>query len=159
MSFTYWRCSWNWSQTKPNSWRRSVQDQPLNTDDEQDDDDDEIEYDENGYPTPAQVQRWKELHEAAARKWLEKTEKVIAEAAREIAEIEAQGGHVKLLITVDELRAAGALDCPPAWRKSLRNPRDLFSDVSEDASPRPNEPSQEKTDTDDNASSDDRAAT
>lgn len=25
------------------------------------------------------------------------------------------------LITVDELRAAGALDVPPAWRKSLGN--------------------------------------
>jgi hypothetical protein len=31
------------------------------------------------------------------------------------------------LITVDELRAAGALDVPPAWRKSLGVERDLFS--------------------------------
>lgn len=31
------------------------------------------------------------------------------------------------LITVDELRAAGALDVPAAWRKSLRIKRDLFS--------------------------------
>jgi hypothetical protein len=34
------------------------------------------------------------------------------------------------LITVDELRAAGALDVPPAWRKSLGVERDpgLFGD-------------------------------
>ena len=31
------------------------------------------------------------------------------------------------LITVDELRAAGALDVPAAWRKSLGVERDLFS--------------------------------
>jgi hypothetical protein len=31
------------------------------------------------------------------------------------------------LISVDELRAAGALDVPPAWRKSLGVERDLFS--------------------------------
>jgi len=30
------------------------------------------------------------------------------------------------LITVDELRAAGALDVPPAWRKSLGADSDLF---------------------------------
>jgi hypothetical protein len=117
-----------------------VKDQPLNSDDEQDDDDEEIEYDENGYPTPAQIQRWDELHAAAAKKWLEKTEKVIAEVAREIAAEEAAGRPVQLLITVDELRAAGALDVPAAWRKSLRNEPDLFTDVSEDASSRPNEP-------------------
>jgi hypothetical protein len=38
------------------------------------------------------------------------------------------------LITVDELRAAGALDVPAAWRKSLgveRVQRDLFSGLSE----------------------------
>ena len=29
------------------------------------------------------------------------------------------------LISVDELRAAGALDVPPAWRKSLGAERDL----------------------------------
>jgi hypothetical protein len=32
------------------------------------------------------------------------------------------------LITVEELRAAGALDVPAAWRKSLGEDRDLFSD-------------------------------
>lgn len=42
------------------------------------------------------------------------------------------------LISVDELRAAGALDVPPAWRKSLGGPlggnveRDLFSDLLDD---------------------------
>jgi hypothetical protein len=39
------------------------------------------------------------------------------------------------LISVDELRAAGALDVPPAWRKSLApqsEERHLFSDVPED---------------------------
>ena len=39
------------------------------------------------------------------------------------------------LITVDELRAAGALDVPAAWRKSLGVERDLFSGLfgSDDA--------------------------
>ena len=41
------------------------------------------------------------------------------------------------LITVDELRAAGALDVPAAWRKSLgverdSRERDLFSGLSDD---------------------------
>lgn len=38
------------------------------------------------------------------------------------------------LISVDELRAAGALDVPPEWRKSLGRPRqrDLFSDLVDD---------------------------
>lgn len=41
------------------------------------------------------------------------------------------------LISVDELRAAGALDVPAEWRKSLggeRKPveRDLFSDLQDD---------------------------
>jgi hypothetical protein len=36
------------------------------------------------------------------------------------------------LIPVDELRAAGALDVPPAWRKSLGVQRDLFTDLFED---------------------------
>ena len=39
------------------------------------------------------------------------------------------------LISVDELRAAGALYVPPAWRKSLsagRKERDLFSDLVDD---------------------------
>jgi hypothetical protein len=33
------------------------------------------------------------------------------------------------LITVDELRAAGALNVPVAWRKSLGEERDLFSEL------------------------------
>jgi hypothetical protein len=34
------------------------------------------------------------------------------------------------LISVDELRAAGALDVPPAWRNSLGDEeRDLFSEL------------------------------
>ena len=39
------------------------------------------------------------------------------------------------LISVDELRAAGALDVPAAWRKSLGGSveRDLFSDLSDDS--------------------------
>lgn len=32
----------------------------------------------------------------------------------------------KHLISVDELRAAGALDVPPAWRKTLGVERDQF---------------------------------
>jgi hypothetical protein len=44
------------------------------------------------------------------------------------------------LITVDELRAAGALDVPAAWRKSLGpEERDLFSDLpdEDDQGPEP----------------------
>jgi hypothetical protein len=82
---------------------------------------------------------------------------VIAEirgkSIEEIVKEEAEEGG-PWLISVDELRAAGALDVPAAWRKSLRNPRDLFTDVVEDASPRPNESCREKADTDDKASSD-----
>lgn len=55
------------------------------------------------------------------------------------------------LISVDELRAAGALDVPAAWRKSLgaQVERDLFSDLPDEADdeisagqrqPTPNEP-------------------
>lgn len=38
------------------------------------------------------------------------------------------------LISVDELRAAGALDVPAAWRKSLGGQveRDLFSDLPDE---------------------------
>ena len=41
------------------------------------------------------------------------------------------------LITVDELRAAGALDVPAAWRRSLGKERDIFSDLMEDDEPGP----------------------
>jgi len=43
------------------------------------------------------------------------------------------------LITVDELRAAGALDVPAAWRKSLFVERDLFSDLIDDEEPHPDD--------------------
>lgn len=46
------------------------------------------------------------------------------------------------LISVDELRAAGALDVPPSWRKSLapeRVERNLFSDLPDDDEPRASE--------------------
>jgi hypothetical protein len=46
------------------------------------------------------------------------------------------------LITVDELRAAGALDVPAEWRKSLRAGRDLFSGLfaKDDALPETQQP-------------------
>ena len=43
------------------------------------------------------------------------------------------------LITVDELRAAGALEVPPAWRKSLGVERDLFSGLLGDDDPHTDE--------------------
>ena len=43
------------------------------------------------------------------------------------------------LITVDELRAAGALDVPAAWRKSLFVERDLFSGLVDDEEPHPDD--------------------
>lgn len=39
------------------------------------------------------------------------------------------------LISVDELRAAGALDVPPAWRKSLGAERELPLFADDDALP------------------------
>lgn len=39
------------------------------------------------------------------------------------------------LITVDELRAAGALDVPASWRKSLVDERDLFSGLFGEENP------------------------
>jgi hypothetical protein len=75
--------------------------------------------------------------------------KSIEEIVKEEA---AEGGE--WLISVDELRAAGALDVPPWMRKSLRNEPHLFADVSDDAGPRPDEACPAKGDTDDKASSD-----
>jgi len=50
------------------------------------------------------------------------------------------------LISVDELRAAGALEVPAKWRKSLGVERDLFSglfadegELEEDQQPSPGE--------------------
>ncbi len=61
----------------------------------------------------------------------------IEELARE------QTGRGRHLISVDELRAAGALDVPPAWRKSLggepQRQRDLFSDLIDDDGSAPQE--------------------
>jgi len=58
---------------------------------------------------------------------------VIAEVARERAAQKVRRPH---LISVDELRASGALDVPPEWRKSLAAGRDpvqrgLFDDLDE----------------------------
>jgi hypothetical protein len=53
------------------------------------------------------------------------------------------------LITVDELRAAGALDVPAAWRKSLLVERDLFSDLIDDDEPDPDDQAPSAWDDDD----------
>lgn len=57
------------------------------------------------------------------------------------------------LISVDELRAAGALEVPLAWRKSLQNERDpspsLFKD--EDADSEDQQPTKGGPDADDSA--------
>lgn len=61
------------------------------------------------------------------------------------------------LITVDELRAAGALDVPAAWRKSLgveRVQRDLFSGLSEGDGPLPETQQPTLSDSDDDESAD-----
>jgi hypothetical protein len=84
------------------------------------DDVSDIEYDEHGNPTPAQIQRWEELRAAAANKCLNEVNETIAEVRREYAAKIAAGiDPGPHLISVEELRAAGALDVPPAWRKSL----------------------------------------
>jgi hypothetical protein len=53
------------------------------------------------------------------------------------------------LITVDELRAAGALDVPAAWRKSLGVERDLFSGLFGDEGECADEHGQPTRDSDD----------
>ena len=53
------------------------------------------------------------------------------------------------LFSVDELRAAGALDVPAAWRKSLFVARDLFSDLIDDEEPHPDEQDPSPSDEDD----------
>jgi hypothetical protein len=60
-----------------------------------------------------------------------------------------EGPH---LISADELRAAGALDVPPAWRKSLSArivQRDLFSDLSDEEEPLPDDQAPSPGDEDD----------
>lgn len=104
-------------------------DQPLNID-------------IDGEPIPP----WEEVakyHAAAAAEWVRQVDETIAEVARDMA---AEGLSGPQLISVDQLRAAGALDCPPAWRKSLSagssksskdQQRDLFSDLRDDDEARP----------------------
>jgi len=58
------------------------------------------------------------------------------------------------LITVDELRAAGALDVPAAWRKSLGVERNLFSGLFGDDDPLPEHQQQTRGDQDGAASAD-----
>lgn len=61
------------------------------------------------------------------------------------------------LITVDELRAAGALDVPAAWRKSLGGgQRDLFSDIVEHDDPHPEKEKAKQNDLDRDDSADER---
>jgi hypothetical protein len=62
------------------------------------------------------------------------------------------------LISADELRAMGALDVPPAWRKSLsaRLERDLFSDLVDDEEPHPDDQDPATSDEDDDEAVDDR---
>ena len=58
------------------------------------------------------------------------------------------------LISVDELRAAGALDVPAGWRKSLRVERDLFSGLFADEEARSEEPELPQVDEDADGSAD-----
>lgn len=64
------------------------------------------------------------------------------------------GSH---LISVDELRAAGALDVPPAWRKSLggEERRFLLPGFNDDEEAEPQ--SAEESDSDDDGSAADRS--
>ena len=81
-------------------------DQHFSTDEEPIDTDDE----------PIDLEAARAAGAAAQQKWLRQVEETIAEIARDKA---AQGGPVKRVITVDELRLSGALDMPPEFRKSL----------------------------------------
>jgi hypothetical protein len=61
------------------------------------------------------------------------------------------------LITVDELRAAGALDVPAAWGRSLGGgQRDLFSDIVEHDDPHSEEEKAKQSDLDRDDSADER---
>jgi len=61
-------------------------------------------------------------------------DEVIAEIkGKSIEELRNEPWEGPHLISRDELLAAGALDVPPSWRKSLGGKeRDLFSDLSGD---------------------------
>ncbi len=82
-------------------------------------------------------------------------DELIAEIAsmseEELAKERAEDG--KHLISVDELRAAGALDVPPGWRKSLGPDREpqlwLFKD--EDMLPEKQPPTPSEADDDESA--------
>ena len=65
-----------------------------------------------------------------------------------------EGPH---LITVDELRAAGALDVPPEWRKSLRVERDLFSGLLREEHFNPDQTESTPGDVDNDKSADEPA--
>jgi hypothetical protein len=71
-----------------------------------------------------------------------------------IASVAGRGGPH--LISADELRALGALDVPPAWRKSLSAhvERDLFSDLIDDEEPHPDDRDPSPSDEDDEAADD-----
>ncbi len=58
------------------------------------------------------------------------------------------------LISVDELRAAGALDVPAGWRKSLHVERDLFSGLFADGEARSEEQEPPQVDEDADGSAD-----
>ena len=60
------------------------------------------------------------------------------------------------LISVDELRAAGALDVPAAWRKSLGVERKQYSLFGDDDTP-PKEQQETSCDPDDDESADEIA--
>jgi hypothetical protein len=59
------------------------------------------------------------------------------------------------LISVDELRAAGALDVPAAWRNSLFVERDLFSSLSDDEEADPDDQQPSPGDEDEDEAVDD----
>jgi hypothetical protein len=70
------------------------------------------------------------------KKQYNSVDEVIAEieglSIEEIARLPWDGPR---LISVDELRAAGALDVPPSWRKSLGVERGLLFDLHGDDTP------------------------
>ena len=67
----------------------------------------------------------------------------------DLADDAAYAGEGPHLINGDELRAAGALDVPPAWRKSLGGgDKGLFDEVvDDDEAAAPNERNQHPVDT------------
>jgi hypothetical protein len=77
----------------------------------------QLDSDDDSSLSPEEFDR---LRAAAANKWLREVEETIAQVRRDIA---AEGVSRPHLISVDELRAAGALDVPAAWRKSLGEER------------------------------------